>query len=167
MDLFEQSGASFSPCGTYRYTLWRRWSFVPPATFVLLNPSTADATRNDPTVERCERRARELGCGGIRVANLFALRSTDPALLNLHPAPIGPENDAAIAWAIAGAGIVICGWGNEGALFARGATVLRKIRAAGVTPHCLRLTQTGQPGHPLYVRYAQQPFPIPEGAACR
>ena len=79
MDLFEQSGASFSPCGTYRYTLWRRWSFVPPATFVLLNPSTADATRNDPTVERCERRARELGCGGIRVANLFALRSTDPA----------------------------------------------------------------------------------------
>ena len=75
MNLFDQTGALFSPCKKYRYRLWREWSDEVPAVFVMLNPSTADEIVNDPTVERCERRARAMGFGGLRVANIFALRA--------------------------------------------------------------------------------------------
>lgn len=68
-------GADFSPCGAYRYTLHRTWNeALPPVAFLMLNPSTADATANDPTVERCERRAREWGWGGLAGIELAALR---------------------------------------------------------------------------------------------
>ena len=92
----ESSGATFSPCRRYRYTLWRQWDERPPATFIMLNPSTADETANDPTVERCQRRAQAMGYGGVRVANIFALRSTDPRALYTAEDPVGPENDHAL-----------------------------------------------------------------------
>lgn len=91
MSLFEQSGAAFSPCRRYRYRLWRTWGDAAPAVFVMLNPSTADEIENDPTVERCERRARAMGFGGLRVANIFSLRSTDPTALYTSDDPVGPE----------------------------------------------------------------------------
>jgi hypothetical protein len=71
-------GAAFSACRRYRYRLWRMWDRRPHCCFVMLNPSTADELANDPTVERCERRARAWGYGGLEVANVFAWRSTDP-----------------------------------------------------------------------------------------
>src|ERR1051326_5628436 len=92
--------ALFSPCGLFRYRLWRHWTpGMPPLVFVMLNPSTADAEKNDPTVERCERRAKAGGFGGGEVVNLFALRSTDPKALYSAADPIGPENDKVIATA--------------------------------------------------------------------
>lgn len=154
------SGARFSDCKKYRYALWRSWSFtVKPAVFVMLNPSTADETVNDPTVERCLRRARQMGFGGLIVTNIFALRSTDPQQLYAPVDPIGPENDREIKQALALAGVVVCAWGNHGEYLDRGASVRRLIKSVGITPHHLGLTQHGQPRHPLYVSYLRKPEP--------
>lgn len=159
MSLFEETGAVFSECRLYRYRLWRTWSKQPPAVFVMLNPSTADEIENDPTVERCERRARTMGFGGLRVANIFALRSTDPQALYGHQDPIGPQNDDAILESVDGAGIVVCAWGGHGNLNKRGEAVLQLLRTAGVAPHYLKLNLDGTPQHPLYVWYAVMPKP--------
>lgn len=156
MSLFEKSGAVFSDCRQYRYRLWRQWGNQPPAVFVMLNPSTADEIDNDPTVERCERRARAMGFGGLRVANIFALRSTDPKALYLSADPVGPENDAAIVESVTGAGLVICAWGGHGLYQCRGDAVLNLMRNI-CTPHYLKLNRDGTPAHPLYIGYGVKP----------
>lgn len=155
------SGARFSPCGRYRYLLWRIWDEDrPPAVFVMLNPSTADEIDNDPTVERCQRRAKALGFGGLRVVNIFGLRSTDPQALYSDKDPIGPENDETILEATIGAGIVICAWGTHGNFLGRGLQVLSLFRRVGVMPYCLQLNADGTPTHPLYVGYEVLPQPM-------
>ena len=74
-----QSGADFSECGRYRYKLWRTWDDVRPVVmFIMLNPSTADATADDPTIRRCIGFAHDWGYGGVRVGNLFAWRTPYP-----------------------------------------------------------------------------------------
>jgi hypothetical protein len=163
MSMFaDLSGARFSPCRRYRYLLWRQWDeTAPPATFVMLNPSTADEVDNDPTVERCQRRALQMGYGGLRVANIFALRSTDPAALYTDADPVGPDNDQAILEAAQGAGIVICAWGTHGNLLQRGAAVTDLLTRAGARPHYLQRNQDGTPKHPLYVAYSIEPQPFP------
>lgn len=157
MTLFDDSGAYFSPCRTYRYLLCRRWADTPVAVFVMLNPSTADETTNDPTVERCERRARAAGFGGLTVVNIFALRSTDPGALYAHDDPIGPENDCHIRSACRDAGLVVCAWGTHGALTSRGENVRKMLTADGVALHHLGLNKGGTPKHPLYVGYGVKP----------
>ncbi len=157
MSLFDTSGAVFSDCRKYRYLLWRYWSDAPKAVFIMLNPSTADEVENDPTVERCERRARSMGFGGLRVANIFALRSTDPLALYSHPDPVGNGNDESIRVSVDGAGIVICAWGGHGNLNDRGKRVLNLIRETGAIPHFLHLNNDGTPKHPLYVGYDVKP----------
>lgn len=97
--------------------------------------------------------------GGLRVANIFALRSTDPAALYKHADPTGPENDAAILESVAGAGVVVCAWGGHGNLNQRGKQVLALLRNAGVVPHYLQLNNDGNPAHPLYLSYSIQPQP--------
>lgn len=162
MSLFQDlSGAKFSDCMRYRYQLWRQWDPVKRvAVFLMLNPSTADEVDNDPTVERCQRRALQMGCGGLRVVNIFAYRSTDPAALYEQEDPVGPENDAAILDATRDAGIVICAWGKHGNYMGRGLQVMRMLVAAGVQPHYLQLNQDGTPKHPLYVGYDVKPSPF-------
>lgn len=157
MTLFEQSGATFSPCRTYRYHLWRAWSDAPRAVFLMLNPSTADETVNDPTVERCERRARNGGYGGLVVVNLFALRSTDPAALYEHADPVGPDNDEHIAKSCQNAGIVVCAWGTHGKHAKRADYVRSLLYYFDVVTHCLGENKDGSPKHPLYVGYAVEP----------
>jgi nucleoid DNA-binding protein len=94
---YRETGARFSIDRRYRYALWRVWDHDENLyNFLLLNPSSADEATNDPTIERCERRARRWGFGGLIVTNLFALCATDPAGLHRIADPIGPENDAAI-----------------------------------------------------------------------
>lgn len=156
---FPTSGARFSPCRTWRYLLWRQWNSEPICTWIMLNPSTADEVANDPTVERCERRARAWGFGGLRVVNLFALRSTDPAALRTHPDPIGPENDERLLGATVGAELVICAWGAGGALLHRATLVRAMLVACGVELFALKCNADGQPAHPLYLPYSLKPFP--------
>lgn len=151
------SGAIFSPGRTYRYRLWRQWRPGARLVYVMLNPSTADAERNDPTIERCQRRASMLGYTGIEVVNLFALRSPNPNALLTHPDPIGPDNDEAIRAACAGATTVICAWGSHRAVGVRADHVLRLVRETGRVAHYLMRNADGNPCHPLYQPYGCEP----------
>lgn len=154
------SVAVYSPCERYRYLLTRVWDPAGrKALFVMLNPSTATEAQNDPTVERCERRARALGFGAFRVTNIFAWRDTDPRAMRAAADPVGPANDAAIRDSSAWADTIIAAWGTHGAHLGRGAAVEQLLRATGRPVHHLGLTQDGHPRHPLYVAYAQQPAP--------
>jgi len=156
----DSTGARFSPCGHYRYRLWRLWDDRPVAAFVMLNPSTADDVSDDPTVARCSRRAQRIGAGGVEVVNIFALRSTRPRALYAADDPVGPDNDEAILAGTKDAGWVICAWGNHGLLHGRGAIVLDLLRRHGRTVLCLTETVVGQPGHPLYLPYSRSPRPL-------
>lgn len=151
--LFVDSGAEFSECGIYRYRLWRRWAEGAPCVFIMLNPSTADAERNDPTVERCQRRAVRMGFPAVEVVNLFALRSTDPAALSVADDPIGPGNDAAILAAARGAGMIVAAWGATRVKHfeRRGEMVAEALRFRGFPLYALGITKSGAPRHPLYL----------------
>ena len=148
-DLSSPSGAIFSDCDRYRYALWRRWSEGSSfANFVGLNPSTADATHNDPTIRRCIRFARDWGHDGVIVTNLFAWRATYPTDLRRAKRPIGPDNDAWIKWAVGHSSQTVAAWGNDGLWSDRRESVLPLLSS----PLCLGQTKLGAPRHPLYVR---------------
>lgn len=165
------TGARFSPCGAYRYTLWRRWRDGPMMMWLMLNPSTADACHNDPTVERCQNRAYRAGYAGLIVCNLFGLRATDPDGLYQVDDPVGPDNDAAILASGHQAARIICAWGNHGgsqqlgdqAGNLRSEVVIRLLHGQGWTLYALSVTQQGEPGHPLYIAYSTQPRPMATG----
>jgi len=144
------SGACFDPTGAYRYHLWREWEPArPTVTFVMLNPSTADAHLDDPTIRRCVSFARSWGFGRLDVVNLCAYRATSPAVLLVAEEPFGPENGQHLLAALANADLVIAAWGNHGRAF----TPPPFERAV----HHLGLTKLGQPRHPLYVRGETRP----------
>jgi len=155
------STAVYSPCERYRYLLTRVWDpSGQKALFVMLNPSTATEFQNDPTVERCERRARALGFGAFRVTNIFAFRATDPRVMRAQADPIGPANDEAIRDSAEGwADRILCAWGTHGAHLNRGAQVEALLRATGRPLFTLGLSKGGHPKHPLYIGYDQQPEP--------
>jgi len=151
-------GATFSRDRRYRYRLWRRWDRARPVVaFVMLNPSTADARRDDPTIRRCIGFARRWGYGGIEVVNLFAYRSTDPRLLRRLRDPVGRDNHRHIRRALRKAALVIVGWGAW--------TVRSPLEDLG-RARCLGLTSGGQPRHPLYLRRDVQHVPYLGGTAC-
>ncbi len=146
------STALYSPCGSYRYLLTRTWApDLPTLLAVLLNPSTATEAQGDPTADRCLRRARAAGYGSLRIANLFALRATDPRALRDAADPVGPETDAVLTQAAAGAARILCAWGNHGVLLGRATQVRALLQACG-RPLChLGQTLQGLPVHPLYI----------------
>ncbi len=145
-----EGSARFSRCGRYRTRLDRWWDRSRPAVlFIGLNPSTADAVRNDPTVRRCIGFAMRWGFGGLVVANAFAWRSTDPAGLLATPDPVGPGNDPAIAAAAEECGKVVAAWGTHGGLLDRQRRLVELL--APIAPlWCLGRTREGFPRHPLY-----------------
>ena len=141
-----------SPAREYRYLLTRIWDpAVKPAVFVMLNPSTADALEDDPTIRRCTTFARREKAGGLVVVNLFGLRSTDPRALLHHHDPVGRHNDAFLRQATDQSDTVICAWGAAGVTGDRGREVTQALTSRGVRLHCLGRTSTGQPRHPLYL----------------
>lgn len=151
-----QSGARFSTCKTYRYALWRQWSDLPLVLFVMLNPSTADETRDDPTIRRCISLARQWGYGGCLVGNLFALRSPYPADLKRAVDPVGIHNDRWLKRLARRSDAVVGAWGNHGSYMRRGEMVAKRLPGL----MCLGLTKAGQPRHPLYVRADTQLVPF-------
>lgn len=159
----DRTGAEFSPCRRYRYTLWRRWDDGPLISFIGLNPSTADEIHNDPTVTRCIRFAGREGAGGMAMLNLFAFRATDPKIMKAQADPVGPENDLTIATWVKQSEIVVCCWGSHGRHMERSKALLEQLRQCGADNlHHLGLTKTGEPKHPLYLRADTplQPFDI-------
>lgn len=150
--------ADISECGKYRYSLSRIWDeSLNTIFFVMLNPSTADASEDDPTIRRCIGFAKLLGFGSLTVNNLFAYRSTDPKNLRTAISPIGPENDKTIL-ALQPSSTVICAWGAYGGLFRRDQSVIRLLKTCGVEPKVLKLTAAGHPCHPLYLSANLVPF---------
>jgi len=134
----------------YRYLLFRRWADADSVLFVMLNPSTADAGRDDPTIRRCRRLAAAWGFGGVEIANLFALRATDPRDLARARAPVGTRNDEILADAAVRASAIVVAWGVHGSHRARDRAVVELLGARPL--FCLGTTLGGAPRHPLYVR---------------
>ncbi len=156
------STAVYSDCERYRYSLTRIWDPAGrKALFVMLNPSTATEVQNDPTVERCERRARALGFGAFQVTNIFAWRDTDPKKMRAATDPVGPENDRAILDGAIWADQIVAAWGTHGAHLNRGPAVETLLRASGHDLYHLGLSKAGHPKHPLYISYNQSPEPWP------
>jgi len=158
-DLFmtaPKSSAVISECGSYRYRLERVWEAEKErVAFIMLNPSTADASQDDPTIRRCIGFAKAWGFGGLIVGNLFALRSTDPKALYGHNDPVGPENDEYLRRIAQRAETVVCAWGTHGALNGRGVHVANLLDNYNLA--ALKLTASGHPGHPLYVASSTEP----------
>ncbi|WP_208352200.1 DUF1643 domain-containing protein [Pseudaestuariivita rosea] len=152
------SVAVYSDCEKYRYLLTRTWDVTGrKVMFVMLNPSTATEVQNDPTVERCERRARALGYGAFRVTNIFAWRDTDPQKMRNAKDPVGDFNDQAILEGCDWANCIIAAWGTHGRHLSRGAKVEQLLRRSGFPVFHLGLSKEGHPKHPLYIAYSQRP----------
>ena len=151
----QDNGALFSSDRKHRYTLWRVWDKDKPfVAFVGLNPSTADETKNDPTVTRCINYAYDWGYGGLVMLNIFAFRSTNPKNRYSCKDPIGPENSFYIKKFSEEAGLTVAAWGNHGNFLSRGTEVLSLL----TKPHCLKLTKSACPSHPLYLKKDLKPF---------
>lgn len=156
-------GATFDDSGQYRYTLWRCWD--PARTrvaFVMLNPSTADHRRDDPTIRRCLGFARRWGHGSLLVVNLFAFRTPSPAALVRASDPIGPRNDHYLRYARRRANELIIAWGAHGRHLGRHEQALALLGYRRGHPlSCLGVTRDGYPRHPLYLRADRRPQPWP------
>jgi hypothetical protein len=153
------SNAVYSRCEKYRYSLTRIWNEgLQKITFIMLNPSTATEIQNDPTVERCEQRARSLGYGSFRVCNIFAWRDTDPKKMKLAYNPIGEFNDQVILESCLWADLILCAWGTHGNHLDRDQDLLSKIYITKKDLYHLGLSKNGFPKHPLYISYAQKPL---------
>jgi hypothetical protein len=173
-------GAKISQCGRYRYKLWREWRGTHDSknwrwleakdgagsplgeskacVFIMLNPSTADAEQDDPTIRRCVGFAKAWNYERLEVVNLFAYRATQPAvILAMDGAvdPIGPDNLEWVTGAVANAGIIICAWGAHGSYLRHDETVLGWCGTKAV--HALGLTVDGSPRHPLYLPSSSKP----------
>ncbi len=150
--------AVYSDCELYRFSLTVLWDRSKPRLlYVMLNPSQATELANDPTIERCERRARMLGYGAFAVVNLFALRETSPLRLKAAKNPEGAENTMHIERAAAWANDILVAWGAHGEHRNICDSVLPILRASDRRLLHLGLTKAGHPRHPLYISYKKQP----------
>lgn len=155
------SGAQFSECERYRYRLWRAWGTGPRVLFLMLNPSTADEAKLDPTVRRCYGYAQDWGYDGVEVCNIFAYRATDPKDMKAQADPIGPMNDPTLIAAAksidAEGGRIICAWGQHGKYRQRSKRVRALMYENTVPLHYLRMSENGEPSHPLYLPKSLEP----------
>jgi hypothetical protein len=150
-----------SPCGQYRYVLRREFGNPgAPVIFIGLNPSTADAKTDDPTIRRCIVFAKDWGFTSLIMVNLFAFRATDPKVMARAADPIGPENDATLRQFadMPEPAICIAAWGVGGGLLGRDAQVRKMFPRL----HVLRLTKGGHPAHPLYLPKTLKPTLWPD-----
>lgn len=154
------SGAVISECGQYRYRLWRVWDNTGPRVgFCMLNPSTADAMVDDPTIRRLIGFAKAWGYGGYTVVNLFALRTPKPGILKTHNAPVGDDNNTHISQVASNVNQMICAWGTNGRLMNRSDVVFNLI-SQNTSSMALQINADGSPKHPLYIRSNAMPFPF-------
>lgn len=156
-DLFDSiyRSADFSLCRKWRYTLIREWNDnLPRVVFILLNPSTANELKDDPTNRRGIDFARRWAYGSVVFVNLFAVRSPNPQIIKEVSDPIGPENDEYILKECKRADLIICAWGTKGFQFGRDRAVLSIIPRP---IYSLGLTKENYPQHPLYLKNKTKP----------
>jgi hypothetical protein len=151
-----KKGAFISNDGLYRYWLSRSWDNSKNTVgWIMLNPSTASASKDDPTVRRCINFAKSWGYGGILIVNLFAYRSKNPQDLKTCPVdPVGPDNDYFIREVLLSCKIMVAAWGINGNYKGRGKKVAKRLPVL----HCLGKTAAGHPRHPLYVAADTKPI---------
>lgn len=162
--------AVFSSCGRHRYLLTRTFGEGGTCLFVLLNPSTATAEKDDPTIRKVKTYARDFGYGRLAVVNLFSYRATNPAALRKElvtgglEATVGPDNDEYILAAAKEAAQIVLGFG-AGVDTTRATRVRREMRTealyrllAPFDLYALERTGEGLPGHPLYLSGSLRPF---------
>jgi hypothetical protein len=161
-----KSVARYSDCQKYRYYLRRVWGSEPKpklVNFLLLNPSKATERDSDPTVKRCETRAKRLFYDGLIVTNLFAYRATEPKDMKAQADPVGLRNLDQIVAAVEESDLVICGWGQNGRYMDQDAQVLGLLRKLNINGKVMALRIThGVPHHPLYVPYSVEPVTFTE-----
>lgn len=147
--------ARISEDGLYRYSLHRAWGDGPMVTWVMLNPSTADATQDDPTIRRCIGFTKSWGYNVMHVVNLYAYRSTDPKRLLEVDDPVGPDNPRLLRAVVGNSALVVAAWGAFAAKVAweRSRLSIESFcHDKGVPLRCLGTTKDGAPRHPLYVK---------------
>lgn len=150
-----ESSAEFSDDRVYRYTLWRIWERTDYVMFIGLNPSTADETKDDPTIRRCIGFAEDWGFGGLCMVNIFAYRATLPEDMKKAKDPIGPKNDYHITLCGMRSGLNVAAWGVHGIHNGRE----KEIPALLPSLCHLGLTKGGHPRHPLYLSKTTKPIP--------
>jgi hypothetical protein len=144
----------------YRYELTRTWGTSGThVTWIMLNPSTADALADDPTIRRCTAFTKAWGFDGLIVVNLFALRATDPKALHAAADPVGPDADHFIHAAIHPWSEVVVAWGAHPFAGQRAAEVMEIVTEKAGGASCLGVTKDGHPRHPLYLRADQELMP--------
>jgi hypothetical protein len=148
-----ENDAVISACGRYRYLLRRTWNAASPrALYVMLNPSTADALQDDPTIRSCVRLAAGLGYGSLEVVNVFAYRATKPDALLSAADPVGLQNETHVRAALARCDVPILAWGAWPPARAASIYVRNAIRASRPAAFCFGKTASGAPKHPLYIK---------------
>lgn len=157
--VYSDKGAEISPCGLYRYSLYRLWNdrpFKVALPVVMLNPSTANASLDDPTIRRCVEFARREGMFGVTICNLFAFRSKSPNDLLTAADPYGPKNESTLKWLLNNSSLfgdsIVCAWGADPLAIHAGADFVDMAAEYKVKLVCLGKTKAGHPRHPLYVR---------------
>ena len=156
--------AVISECGRYRYTLTRKLKGSgPTAVFVMLNPSTADSSQDDPTIRRCMGFASRWNCRQLVVLNLFAMRATDPAEMKRAADPVGPDNREWFRHVLTTYSVspLICAWGVHGTHRGQDRVVRGWLKEFGCEPFVLGLTKDGHPKHPLYLPGDSEASPWP------
>ncbi len=173
---YVSSGADISADGRYRYKLWREWRGThdpknwrwlgakdgadedlgepKSCLFVMLNPSTADSTVDDPTIRRCVGFAKSWNYERLEVVNLFAVRTSSPRTLkamHYREDPVGVRNEEAFDHAVVRAGLIVCAWGSHGSHMGQDETVLGWLPPKSKL-FALGFTGSGHPRHPLYLR---------------
>lgn len=170
MGLKTARSADISLDRVYRYHLQRFWAwdrsaFSRSCCWIMLNPSTADASVDDPTIRRCINFSHGWGFGRMTVVNLFAFRAANPKMLRTVRDPVGSENDDWILGAVRDANTVVCAWGRGGSYLDRDKVVLDLIRAIRPKKQtmCLGTNADGTPRHPLYLPRATvlEPYNFP------
>lgn len=156
--------ATVSNCGKYRYDLQRWWgepllTVEKACVFVMLNPSTADGTKDDPTIGRCVGFADAWGYKRLVVLNLFAFRATEPREMFKSDDPVGPLSEFYYGLHLANAGLTVAAWGAHGEFRKRAKVVRETFTRYGFPLHHLGLTQMGHPKHPLYLKADTKPEP--------
>ncbi len=153
-----ESEAVYSACEAYRYSLTRVWEISRKRLlYIMLNPSKATELVNDPTIERCQRRALNLGYGAMRICNIFAWRATAPKDLKVVEDPVGADNENTLLEGLEWADDTLCAWGVHGSHLGRGNSAARLLCTDDTEVRVLGLTRDGHPRHPLYVGYSQTP----------
>lgn len=150
--------AIISTCGTFRYRLERVGCPRDPAiAFIMVNPSTADAETDDPTIRKVKGFADRAGYGRLIVGNLFAFRATDIKALRTAADPIGPDNNWHLEQIMRDAALHVVAWGAlaklPDALRKRWCDVVRIADRAGCKMHCIGVNDDKHPRHPLMTAY--------------